>query len=195
MKNNWYVYIALMIAHGYVLPLCTVYFTPRDDLKAQLIQLIKEERVSIDCAVYMFTEKTIAQAMIDAYVRGVKIRIIVDQISMGEKFGKGLFLKNNGLDVVVYTAPSLSAYAAPIMHHKFFIFGYNVRLQHGLVWTGSYNCTASASRLHEENAIITDDFAVIVQYRECFKALLQRICPGRSGFDLEDEFDPSLMTS
>lgn len=172
--------------------LCTVYFTPRDDLKAQLIQLIKEERVSIDCAVYMFTEKTIAQAMIDAYLRGVKIRIIVDQISMGEKYGKGLFLRNNGLDVVVYMAPSFNPYFAPIMHHKFFIFGRNVRLQQSLVWTGSYNCTASASRLHEENAIMTDDLSVVVQYRECFKMLLHRIQPGRSALD-NDESDQSLM--
>lgn len=174
-------YLALLFCciHIQISSLCSVYFTPRDDLRMHLIQLIKEERASIDCAVYMFTEKTIAQAMVDAYLRGVKIRIIVDQISMGEKYGKGLMLRNNGLEVFVYSAPSLNPFSAPIMHHKFFIFGHNVRLQKSIVWTGSYNCTASASRLHQENVIMTDETDAIVQYKECFSALLDLIARGQ----------------
>jgi len=179
MKKLLYGALCFYVLSIQLFALCSVYFTPRDDLKAHLIQLIKEERVSIDCAVYMFTEKTIAQAIIDAYLRGVKVRVIVDQISMGEKYGKGLFLRNNGLDVFVYAAPSFNPFSAPIMHHKFFIFGYNERLQKSLVWTGSYNCTASASKLHQENVIITDEPAAIAQYQECFKTLLTLITPGR----------------
>ena len=164
-----------------------VYFTPRDDIKAQLIQLIKDERTSIHAAMYMMTDKSIAQALIEAYVRGVKIYMILDQISMGEKYGKGLFLKDNGIIVAVHHAQSLNLYCMPIMHHKFFIFGFNSRMQKSLAWTGSFNCTASASRLHDENVIVSDDAKVIAQYKECFKSLLFRLTGNRCCFEFESD--------
>ncbi len=172
MKQKYLLMIVWV--HSGLLPFCTVYFTPRDDLKSLLIACIKEERKSIDCAMYMFTEKTIAQEILQAYLRGIKVRIILDPISMDSKFGKGLFLKNNGMHICVFEPSFLNPYIEPIMHHKFFIFGYNERLQRPLVWTGSYNCTASASRLHEENVIITDDVQAIEEYKKCFSMMLAR---------------------
>jgi phosphatidylserine/phosphatidylglycerophosphate/cardiolipin synthase-like enzyme len=167
-------FIILTLVHNVFFPFCTVYFTPRDDLKSLLIEFIKEERKSIDCAMYMFTEKTIAQEILQAYLRGVKVRILLDPISMDTKYGKGLFLKNNGMHICVFEPAFSNAYLEPIMHHKFFIFGHNQRLQRSLVWTGSYNCTSSASRLHEENVIITDEAGVIEEYKKCFSLMLVR---------------------
>ncbi|MBP9765445.1 hypothetical protein KBD08_03875 [Candidatus Babeliales bacterium] len=152
-----------------------VYFTPRDDLRTQLITLIQQERQSIHCAVYMFTDKKIAQALVDAHVRGVRVSVVIDQISMGEKYGKGVFLQNNGVSVAVFVPKMRFAFASPIMHHKFFVFGYNAEHKKSLIWTGSYNCTQSASSLHDENVIVTDDVAVINQYRECFTMLSERL--------------------
>lgn len=167
-------FIILTVTHHLLFPLCTVYFTPRDDLKALLIETIKEETKSIDCAMYMFTEKSIAQEILHAYLRGVKVRIVLDPISMDQKYGKGLFLKNNGVHICVFDPTQTRSYLEPIMHHKFFIFGHNQKYQRSLVWTGSYNCTASASRLHEENVIITDDASAIQEYKKCFAMMLAR---------------------
>ena len=157
-----------------------VFFTPRDDIKSHLIALIKEERLSIECAMYMITDKTIAQALVDAYVRGVKIRMVLDQLSMGEKYGKGLLLRSSGLTIFVHKTMSLNPFCMPIMHHKFFVFGYNARLHCSLAWTGSFNCTASASRLHDENVLLTDDQSVVEQYRQCFQALVDRLSGNRT---------------
>lgn len=165
-----------------------VYFTPRDDIKSYLIALIKEERLSIDAAMYMLTDKAIAQELVSAYVRGVKVRLVLDQISMGEKYGKGLFLQNNGITVVVHHAPSLNLFLMPIMHHKFFIFGFNSRLHTSIAWTGSFNCTASASRIHDENVIMTDDAGVISEYKQCFAMLMQKLSNVRS-IDFDEDFD------
>ncbi len=175
------------VMHNSLCAWSAVYFTPRDDIKFELIQLIKEERTSIHAAMYMMTDKSIAQALVEAYVRGVKIYMILDQISMGEKYGKGLFLQENGIVVTVHRAQSLNAYCMPIMHHKFFIFGFNSRMQKSLAWTGSFNCTASASRLHDENVIITDDVRVIAEYKECFKQLLLKLSGTR--FCLQERDD------
>ncbi len=161
-------------------------FRPRDDIKAYLIQLIQEERFSIDAAVYMLTDKSIAQELVNAYVRGVKVRLVLDQISMGEKYGKGLWLQQSGIPIFVHQAANLNAFFMPIMHHKFFIFGFNSRMHSSIVWTGSFNCTASASRLHDENVILTDDMHVIGEYKQCFVMLMQRLSVYRY-FNFENE--------
>ncbi len=189
MKQACYFLIVLSFFVQNIFSLCSVYFRPRDDIKAKLIELISQERLSIDCAVYMFSEKSIADALLNAHVRGVKVRVVVDQISMGEKYGKGIYLRNNGIEVVVHAADSINAFLMPIMHHKFFIFGRNVETQKSLLWTGSYNCTSSASRLHDENVIVVDDIGAIQQYRQCFEKLLQRLTTGRSVVDLEGDDD------
>ncbi|MCX5923871.1 MAG: phospholipase D-like domain-containing protein [Candidatus Dependentiae bacterium] len=188
MKLKKYLILNLFLYACHLSGLSQVFFTPRDDIRSQLIRLIKEERKSIDGAIYMFTDKTMAQALVDAYVRGVKVRIVLDQISMGERYGKGSFLQKNGVVVFVHTAPlSFNAFTTPIMHHKFFIFGLNEKTNKGLLWTGSFNCTASASSLHDENVMVTDDVSAIQEYQQCFLQLVNRINPGRCAFDLQEE--------
>ncbi len=177
-----YFLFLLMGVHSVIWSLCTVYFTPRDDIKAKLIELIEHEKKSIDCAMYMFTEKSIAQAILEAYLRGVKVRLILDPISMDVKYGKGLFLKNNGIYICVYDPTLIRGFFEPIMHHKFIIFGFNQLYQKSLVWTGSYNCTSSASRFHEENVILLDDVTAIQEYQQCFKLMIAR-------FDITKSFE------
>lgn len=168
--------VVIILFHiSYLSAFTEVYFTPRDDIRSHLIQIINEERKSIDGAVYMLTDKTIAQSLADAFVRGVKIRLVLDQISMGERYGKGLWLAARGIAIFVHTASSINQFLMPLMHHKFFIFGWNARLQSSLVWSGSFNCTASASTIHDENVFITSDPYVIAQYRECFSMLSQKL--------------------
>lgn len=185
MNNQW-IFISLFFINNFLYSFSQVYFRPRDDIKSYLIQLIQEERFSIDAAVYMLTDKSIAQELVNAYIRGVKVRLVLDQISMGEKYGKGLFLRDKGITVFVHQAVSINPFCMPIMHHKFFIFGFNSRLHCGLAWTGSFNCTASASRLHDENVIMTDDAQVIAEYKQCFTMLMQRLSVSRC-FEFEDE--------
>ena len=155
--------------------LCKVYFTPRDDIKSQLIQLIKAERKSIHGAMYMLTDKIIAQTLIDAYVRGVDVNIILDQISMTERFGKGQFLQNNGITIFVHKTEYMSSFSMPLMHHKFFIFGLNGACNKSLLWTGSFNCSVAAATIHDENVLVTDDQYAITEYRNCFKQLAIRL--------------------
>ncbi len=122
MKKQFIVILLCYAVNG-IFPWSAVLFRPRDDIKAYLIRMIKEERKSIDGAMYMLTDKDVAQALVDAYVRGVKVRLVLDQISMGEKYGKGLFLQQSGIEVFVHAVPNINVFLLPIMHHKFFIFG------------------------------------------------------------------------
>lgn len=178
----------LLLYSASIVSLCHTLFTPRDDIKSYLLQVIKHERKSIDCAIYMFTDKVVAQALIDAYLRGVTVRIVLDHISMGERYGKGLMLQNNNVTVFVHYASNYNPFTMPIMHHKFFIFGANDLYPKGAVWTGSFNCTQSAAKYNDENVLITDEQDSIKQYRQCFYDLMIR-CGYKSIEDLTENFE------
>jgi phosphatidylserine/phosphatidylglycerophosphate/cardiolipin synthase-like enzyme len=171
-RNQWLL-IILIFQVSYGLALCQAFFTPQDDLTAIFINMIHAEQKSIHGAMYMFTDKKVAQALIDAQKRGVDIQIVIDQISMSS-CGKGKFLKENGIAVYIHRTEEYNPYTMALMHHKFFIFGSN-QDDKALLWTGSWNCTLRASKHNDENVILLDDLLIIKQYQDCFAMLLHRL--------------------
>lgn len=158
------------------LGLCQAFFTPKDDLTALFIKMIDAEEKSIHGAIYMFTDKKIAQAMINAKNRGIQIHLILDQISMAS-CGKGKFLQESGVPVLVHRTEDFNPYSMALMHHKFFIFGCN-KDKKSWLWTGSWNCTLRASQHNDENVIILDDAAIIAQYLTNFECMQNRVLSG-----------------
>ena len=53
----------------------SAYFSPDDDVRSVLLYLIAQETKSIRIAMFTFTEKKLAQALIDARARGVEVEI------------------------------------------------------------------------------------------------------------------------
>ncbi len=149
------------------------YFTPHNDLTGLCIALIDIEQKSIHGAMYMFTDKKVAQALINARKRGVKISMVLDQISM-VGCGKGKLLQEHGISVAVHRTAEFNPYTTALMHHKFFLFGCN-KNNRPLLWTGSWNCTVRASAHNDENVIILDDEAIIQKYLEYYQDLEQRL--------------------
>ena len=136
--------------------------------------LVECEQKSIFGAVYMFTDKKIAQALINAKKRGVDVQIVVDQISM-MSYGKGKYLQEQGIPVFVHASENCNPYTMSLMHHKFFIFGLQKDLDCSLVWTGSWNCTVKGSLHNNENVIITDDPDIFTLYCQQFQILRQAL--------------------
>lgn len=152
---------------------CQVFFTPQDDITQLLITMIEAEKKSIDGAMYMFTDKKVAQAIIQAKERGVQVQLVLDQISMAS-CGKGRFLQEHGVSIVVHRTEDFNPYSMALMHHKFFIFGCN-REQKAWLWTGSWNCTLRATQHNDENVLIIDDVQVIDTYRNYFIQLHKKL--------------------
>lgn len=148
------------------LALCQAFFTPQDNVTELCIKMIDEEEKSILGAIYTFTDKKIAQAIINAKNRGVEVLLILDQISM-TTCGKGKFLIENGVPVVVHTTEEFNPYTTALMHHKFFIFGLNLDKK-SYLWTGSWNCTLRATKYNQENILICDEPEIIKQYTDNF---------------------------
>ncbi len=145
----------------------TVLFSPNDKITDKLIPLIDGASKSIYAAVYMLTDKKIADALIRAKQRGVTIQLILDPISTG-KYGKADYLVGNGIAIYIYQAPpNARPWFSPIMHNKF------ACIDNKILWTGSFNWTVSANITNEENVTISKDPAVCTVFRTYFDTLLK----------------------
>jgi phosphatidylserine/phosphatidylglycerophosphate/cardiolipin synthase-like enzyme len=146
------------------------YFSPDEHPTDKLIQLINNTQHKLHAAIYMLTDKQIAQALIDAKKRGVDVKIIVDQATMDFEYGKGKFLKNSDIEIYIYSPKSKTRSSnkrLPIMHHKFAILD-------DKIWTGSFNWTKSANQRNQENVIITTNKKVYAKFEKQFEILKNR---------------------
>ncbi|CAN5161078.1 hypothetical protein BH09DEP1_BH09DEP1_4190 [soil metagenome] len=148
------------------------FFSPDDNMQEILIQLINQEKKSIKIAIFSFTDGKIAQALIDARDRGVRVEVIADVSGSRDKFSKIEMLKANGIKVTVYDPKNNSIYNN-IMHHKFVIFENNVGGK-SLLWTGSYNFTKSATINNQENVLVLDEIQLIEKYSRQFELIKDR---------------------
>ena len=155
-------------------------FSPDDKPTKKLLEYIRSAQKSIYIAMYMLTDKNIAEALIIAKKsKNLNIHIIVDPITAeGGSYGKADLLAANGIDVFVFD-PKIKPLKTPIkndrwgangaiMHNKFAIF------DEVLLWTGSFNWTVSANMHNSENVIITDDRDTCKKYRLYFETLMNR---------------------
>ena len=152
------------------------YFAPDDNLEDILCQYIAREHEAIDIAVYSFTNKRIAQALIDAHKRGVTIRIVTDQYGIRDRFSKLQLLQENNIPIFVYDPMYRGKSAATLndaMHNKFLILKKNYG-ELPCVWTGSFNFTKSATKSNQENVLTTQEDAIVQKYVAQFNRLLQR---------------------
>lgn len=149
----------------------TVYFSPDDQLEKRLISMIEKEQKSIHVAIYCMTHRGIAGALIDAKKRGVFVEVIVDRFSVKVKAPLQK-LADAGILVSVWDPDPGRRKAAhrPLMHNKFCVFGDET------VWTGSFNFTYEASRMHQENVVVLKDPALAAAYKSQFINIKMRSC-------------------
>ncbi len=148
----------------------TVFFSPDDHPKNELIVLLDSAHKKIHAAVYMITDYQIAHALVEAHKRGIEVEIVTDCSCKRSSSGKINKLISQGIPVYVYD-PSLNPTSKypPLMHDKFAI------IDDKTIWTGSFNWTYSASVRNEENAlIITDEPDLCTRFAEQFIVLKDR---------------------
>jgi len=164
------------------------YFSPDDKPKEKLVELINRTNYKISAAVYIISEKTIAQALINAKKRGVKIKILTDDFCIGSSSGKTDLLQNSGIKISVFKTNTKNSKFHPIMHNKFGIFEIDKKnINDNWVWTGSFNWTKSASQINQENVILTNNKKVFASYKKQFKILKKRCTPIKSISEQERE--------
>jgi phosphatidylserine/phosphatidylglycerophosphate/cardiolipin synthase-like enzyme len=146
-----------------------VYFSPEDQLEKRLIQMIEQEKKSIAVCVYSFTHLGIANALIDARKRGVDVEVVVDRFSVKGQSPLQKIVRA-GIPVYVWDPQRPKKARRPLMHNKFCVFGGSQ------VWTGSFNFTYEAARIHQENAVVLQDDALASAYQNQFDSIKIRSC-------------------
>ena len=146
----------------------TVFFGPDGNLRDRLLDFIRHEKKSLKIAVYMFTDKQIAQALIDAHNRGIAIEVLTDPTCIKDKYNKIHMLVENNIPVYVYEVGPNAGHT--IMHHKFVVFGANKNAQ-PLVWNGSFNFTQSAHARNKETVVLLHDATAVQKFSAEFEQL------------------------
>ena len=153
-----------------------VYFSPQGGAEVALEKLLDEARQDIRAALYFFTNRTLAAALLRAHKRGVKIQVIIDGNDESD-YSKGYYLRQRGVDVRYARGlpkeakkRKKSKYRVKkfgLMHHKFMV------VDDKMVATGSYNWTASAEKWNRENLLIIKSSSLARKYTAEFKKILK----------------------
>lgn len=145
-----------------------VYFSRSDPVAKVVTREITAARKTIRVLMYSFTDKDLAAALIEASMRGVDVRIIIDRNQSSERNSVSSTLVDAlGADRVVFR----SGKGRGVMHQKLAVYdGLTVTL-------GSYNWTANARNNNWENLVVLRDARVAAECLEEFQRIWDSPAP------------------
>ena len=135
-----------------------VYFSPGDDCPQIIVNQLERASSSIDICVFTITDNRIADAIRDAFVRGIAVRVISDNDKSLDPGSDIQRLKGLGVPIRIDQTEHH-------MHHKYAVFDQKTTL------TGSYNWTRSADKHNDENFLITSEPTINRAYLGHFERL------------------------
>jgi phospholipase D len=121
-----------------------VCFTPGQDCTTLVVEAIKKAQRLVQVQAYSFTSLPIADALIAAKARGVRVEVLMDKGQLKEPYSQLRHLKEAGIPVAFDTVSGLA-------HNKVMI------LDNRYVLTGSFNWTKAAQTRNAENILFIDD--------------------------------------
>lgn len=146
-----------------------VYAQGEVDLATRLIQRIEAAGYSIDACGYSFDLSSVADALIAAHHRGVRIRFIYENRQPYQE--QVLRLIDAGIPVIDDSFGSNDGQG--LMHNKFFIFDARdtTSAADDWVWTGSYNVTSDGTYKNAQNVVEIQDQALATCYTAEFNEM------------------------
>ena len=139
--------IPLKVGYGYDGGWYQVYFTdPENPFSSQinggpdgpLVGAIKSARQSVDVAVYSLSLNSIRNALIDAYQRGVAVRVVMESENMD---------RSDPQKLIEAGVPVVGDRSEGLMHNKFIV------IDRSEIWTGSMNFTDSGAYSDNNNLV------------------------------------------
>jgi phosphatidylserine/phosphatidylglycerophosphate/cardiolipin synthase-like enzyme len=155
-------------------PTWDVYFSPRGGATFAIQQALDIAKPSVLVQAYSFTSAPIAESLVRAHKRGIKIRVLLDKSQKTEKYSSADFLANAGISTKIdaahacvpkrlYTLEryySTSACRHAIAHNKVMI------IDNETVITESFNFTKAAEENNAENLLVVRDKELASRYIE-----------------------------
>jgi len=128
-----------------------VFFAPHQDVCGLIVRAFDSARERADVCVFTITDDRIANAMVAAHRRGVKVRLVSDDMKSGDLGSDIGRLAHAGIPVRLDRTEAH-------MHHKFALFDGRLLLN------GSYNWTRSACTENRENCVVSTDVKLITSF-------------------------------
>jgi phosphatidylserine/phosphatidylglycerophosphate/cardiolipin synthase-like enzyme len=157
--------IPLQVGHGVRGPWFELYFTDPSDPAAKqisggpdgpLVAAIDTARLSVDAAIYSLSLNSVRDALLHAFRRGVRVRIVMESDNM-----------NNADPQILLDAgvPMVGDRRQGLMHDKFVV------IDQSEVWTGSMNYTNEGAYSDNNNIMRIDSTKVADDYEAEFKEM------------------------
>jgi phosphatidylserine/phosphatidylglycerophosphate/cardiolipin synthase-like enzyme len=145
-----------------------VYFSRADDPRAAILEALGTVHQSAIVAMYTFTDRDLAQALIAAQGRGARVSVYLDRTMATSRYSVARTLVAAGVPVRISSNPY-------IMHNKFAV------LDGATVLTGSYNWTMAASKDNDENLLWIKRPELAQRYTQRFSQLWDMYDPALTG--------------
>lgn len=139
-----------------------VYFSPGNEIKEEISQLLREAQSNIDLCVFTITDNELASQIISCQRRGIKVRLITDDEKTMAKGSEISRLEKAGIPIKI----DHSHYH---MHNKFGIIDKRIAI------TGSFNWTYTATKHNQENLLATSKYEIVKQYLDEFERLWEKM--------------------
>lgn len=141
-----------------------IYFSPNGGAADYIIKFIDKTKHTLDVAVYSLTHDKIAEALIKAKDRGVKIRLLTDALQAKGANSDDELLELSGVNIRRDTQSGL-------MHHKFAIS------DNKALGFGSFNWTVNADTRNAENWNVCRIKYAIESYQKEFEKIWEINAP------------------
>ena len=139
--------------------ICECYFFPNPANEQRVVNMFRTCKKTLDVAIFTFTRDSIAQALLEAYQRGVKVRCIGDDGNSKVKGSDVRLLASVGIPCK--TDNNLRFH----MHNKMAI------LDNSVVITGSFNWTSQAVNKNQDNILFIEDKNIANQYTDYYNQI------------------------
>jgi phosphatidylserine/phosphatidylglycerophosphate/cardiolipin synthase-like enzyme len=131
----------------------SVCFTPNKQCQLKIIDEINKAKKSVHIQAYSFTDRNIAQALVDASRRGVIVKALLDKSNRKDsRSAKDLIIQNN-IPIRFDSPPGIA-------HNKIII------LDSQTLITGSYNFSAAAYKRNTENLLVINSPELVKDYMQ-----------------------------
>ncbi len=148
--------------------LVELFFTPSDKIVSALSSRIGTAEADLAFGLFILTRDELAAAVKDAWFGGKGVRVIIEDADIsGSDYN---FLQSQGVPVQEHEEFGL-------FHHKYAIIDPTAPDSDPMVITGSYNWTAAATEVNDENLLIIHDAAIANQFLQEFEARWQELAP------------------
>ena len=152
-------YLVRLVYHFlHAIPSVEARFSPKGGCTEAVVREIKKARREVLVLAYSFTSRPIAEALVEAKLRGVHVDVVLDHSNEGEPYSDLHFFLEQGL------APLIDPHHA-IAHNKVMVIDGRVLI------TGSFNFTHHAENDNAENLLVIKGHPELVHaYRQDFTA-------------------------